>query len=81
MADMGLKAVVAVTTDYHVGRVILTAAKHLPKTMVYVVGVPFERFPFDIAGKMIGEIRRILDYADLGDIADPISLPYLLPRV
>ncbi len=79
MGDMGLSNLVAVTSDYHVARVILTAKKRLPKVRTDVVGVPFGDCPFDIAGTMVGEIRRILDHADRGDIASERELVRLFP--
>lgn len=79
MDDMGLSHLAAVTSDYHVARVILTAMKRLPKVRVDVVGVPFEDCRFDLAGTMTGEIRRILDYADRGDIASEWELQHLFP--
>ena len=70
-----MKAIVAVTSGYHVPRVILTAAKLLPNANVFVVSVPYdEDWDYDVAEMCAGEIWRILKYSAKSDIADPSML-------
>lgn len=67
------KHVTFVTTGYHVPRVERTAEKQIPKDVQYdVIPVPYEKFHFN---KFLirGEIRKIQEYAQKGDIAQIAS--------
>jgi len=79
LAPLGYKRLVTGTTDYHVARAFLTALERLPGANCTVVGVPYSEFPFDVTTTLIGEFRRILEYADRGDIASERELQMLFP--
>lgn len=64
------KHYVFVTTSYHVPRVARTALANLELQQQFdVIGVPLQRYPINIYRKVRGEVRRILTYAEKGDIA------------
>lgn len=66
----GANNLIFVTSSYHVPRVVRTGDVNLPKEMDFdVVGVPFDRFSYDIRSKIRGEIKRIVAYSKNGDIA------------
>ena len=71
---LGYESLVAVTTQYHVPRVLLTAQRRLTGALCHVAGVPYADFPYDASKVVFGEIWRILQYAAKGDIADPLEL-------
>jgi uncharacterized SAM-binding protein YcdF (DUF218 family) len=67
------KHVTFVTTGYHVPRVARTAEKQLPDDVHYsVIAVPYKYFAFN---KFIirGEIKKIREYLQKGDIAEIAS--------
>ena len=58
-----------VSTSYHIPRLERIAAMRLPHRFKYgITGVPFSDFSYDMA-VILGEIKRIFDYSEKGDIA------------
>ena len=65
----GLKHLIFVTSAYHVPRVERTAKANLPNNHdIEVFPVPITQYPFSLF-MIRGEIKRILQYAQKGDIA------------
>lgn len=59
-----------ISSGYHVPRVARTAAASLDKNKNFdVIGVPLERDDYDVYRKVRGEVKRIVTYADKGDIS------------
>lgn len=57
-----------VTSLYHVPRVSRTAKKWMPWITWQIYGLTLQEFPFDVPTQVGGEIRRIIDYTQKGDI-------------
>lgn len=58
-----------ITSSYHVPRVTRTADANLRVDKEFeVIGVPYENFDYNIYRKAKGEIKRILQYSEKGDI-------------
>lgn len=63
------KHVIVITSSYHIPRVRRTTAACLGANINYdVVSVPINRYPYNVFRKVRGEVRRIMDYSDSGDI-------------
>ncbi len=57
-----------VTSLYHVPRVFRTAKKWMPWVYWHVYGLTLQEFPFDVPMQVGGEIRRIIECTQRGDI-------------
>lgn len=69
-----LKHMSLVSSSYHAPRVARVALANSPETRNFdVVGVPTDRFQYDVYRKVRGEIRRILNYSEQGYF--PADLP------
>lgn len=63
-----VKRLAVVTTGYHVPRVRRTAKAVLPKECtVDVIGLPYPEYPFNVSSLVMGEMQRIIAYAEKGD--------------
>jgi hypothetical protein len=63
-----LNYLVLVTSLYHVPRVSRTGKKWMPWVNWWVCGLTLQEFPFDVPMMVGGEIRRIIEYTQKGDI-------------
>lgn len=63
-----IRRLAVVTTGYHVPRVRRTAKAVLPtEWTIDVIGIPYTLYPFDIPNFVLGEMQRIIAYAQKGD--------------
>jgi translation elongation factor P/translation initiation factor 5A len=64
-----LRSIVLVTSSYHIPRVQRTAGKVLSKATKFVVIADMQDYTtFNVYLKVLGEINRILEYSEKGDI-------------
>lgn len=64
------KNIVVISTSYHMPRVARTATVSLPKDVNFdVLGVPVKDFPFNVYRSVKGEVKRIINYSQKGDIS------------
>ena len=65
--NAGVKHWTFVSSSYHVPRVARTALANLSDAKQFdVIGVPLEKYPYDIYRKIRGEVKRIVTYSDKG---------------
>ena len=68
------KHITFVTSDYHVPRVTRTGLKNLnPDINFDVIPVPHGKIPYNVFKVVRGEVKRIISYADKGDISKDVS--------
>ena len=64
------KHITFITTSYHIPRLARTASVLLPKNQNFeIIGIPYKDYPFDIYKKVKGEVKRIINYSQKGDIS------------
>lgn len=62
-----------ITSGYHLPRVTRTGYKNLdPDINFDVIPVPYEKYPYNVFEVVRGEVKRIISYADKGDITRDI---------
>lgn len=69
-ADRKHEHITFVTSDYHVPRVARTGYKNLnPDINFDIIPVPRGKIPYNVFKVVYGEVKRIIPYADKGDIS------------
>jgi hypothetical protein len=71
-----------ISSGYHIPRINRTAAANLPgKLRFQCLGIPFGIYLYNIPEKVLGELRRIVDFSKKGDIVKyPPPYPMAYPR-
>lgn len=63
------KHLTMISSSYHSPRVARTADKNLKNIEFDVIGVPFQDLQYNVFRKVRGELKRILEYREKGDIS------------
>jgi len=75
-AYQSAKHLTYITTSYHTPRVVRTAEKNLNRNINFeVIGVPFGNFQYNVYRKVKGEVNKIFDYSEKGDMNRFIKEP------
>ena len=73
-AGKNIKHISFVTSDYHMPRVARTGHKSLNSNVNFdVIPVPHGKIPYNVFKVVRGEVKRIISYADKGDISKDVS--------
>jgi len=73
-AGKNIKHITFVTSDYHIPRVVRTGHKSLNSDVNFdVIPVPHGKIPYNVFKVVRGEVKRIISYADKGDISKDVS--------